>query len=62
MTTDEKIAAMLAAHPPVLRDANPVCICVCSVAIVFELGAAVKKKRFSNMNYFHTIYLVVASD
>lgn len=53
MTTDEKIAAMVAAYPPVLQDANPVCICVCSVAIVFQFYVFVNGVTLQSMNCFH---------
>ena len=58
MSTDEKIAAILAAYPPVLRDANPVCICVCSQAIIFQANCDVNKNRLRTMNIFHRINLL----
>lgn len=42
MTTDEKIAAMLAAYPPVLRDANPGCAYLCNGAILVQSSGVVK--------------------
>ena len=57
MSTDEKIAAILAAHPPVLRDCNPVCICVCSPAIVFQVDCVVNRNLLRSMNRFHRIEL-----
>lgn len=34
MSTDEKKATVVAVHPPVHRDANPGCVCLCNGAIV----------------------------
>lgn len=44
MSTDKKIAAMVAAHPPVLRDANPGCACWRSSDILVGFGGTVKPR------------------
>lgn len=57
MSTDEKIAAVLAAYPPVLRDANPGYVCLRSVAIVGQLNGGCQEKRrtLPQMNFFHIV-------
>ncbi|MBN9422694.1 MAG: hypothetical protein J0I91_09510 [Candidatus Accumulibacter sp.] len=44
MSTDEKIAAVVAAHPPLLRDANPGCVCGRNGDILEGFGGAVKPR------------------